>query len=301
MKYYDLLGVSKSASTDEIKKAYRKLALKHHPDRNPGDKAAEEKFKEISEAYAVLSDSQKKAQYDQFGDSGFSGTASGQNPFHGVDFSSIFKDLGFGGGGIDFDSMFGGAAGGGFGGGSPFGGGRGRHFNPADYDVEADISVGFMDIYNGSEREVNLTLSSGEKVNVRIRIPKGIEDGTRLRVRGRGAQRPDGQRGDLYLRINTMSHPDFERDGMNVQVVVEIPFTTFCLGGSVEIKTPVGVKKTKINSGSKDGLKLRLKGLGFQSKAGDKGDLYAKLQVKVPEEFTEAQQELLEKLQQEEL
>ena len=315
MKYYELLGVPRTASEDDIKKAYRKLAMKYHPDRNPGDKAAEDKFKEMSEAYAVLSDTDKRKQYDRFGDAGFAQQGFREDAFRNTDFHSIFEEMGFGG--VDFDSLFGGGGGrrprgargaqfrGGAGGMSGMGGMGGTGFREStpdysSFDVEHELDVGFADVYNGGERQLNLTLSTGERINARVKIPAGIENGKKLRLKGQGAMRPDGQRGDLFLRIRMIPHMQFARDGSDIDVDVPVPYTLLALGGTQEIPTPEGNKRTKIKAGLQNGVKIRLKGLGF-SKPGDaaeRGDLYARLMVRVPDEseLTPAARELLERL-----
>lgn len=299
MKYYDLLGVNKSASTDEIKKSYRKLAMKYHPDRNPGDKAAEEKFKEISEAYAVLSDTDKKRQYDMLGDTRFSqqqGANFHEDVFNNVDFDSLFRDMGF--------SNFGG-----FGGFGRQGGARGRRSNPfhqrepedmSRYDLEQNLDIGFMEAYNGSERQVQFSLSNGEKVDTRIKVPAGIETGKKLRIKGHGQTAPSGRKGDLYLTVRVASHPQFIRNENNIEVNISVPFTLLALGGSLEVPTPQGNKTIKIKAGMQSGIKVRLKELGFPilNQSSQRGDLYAILNVKVPteQELTEDGKELLQKL-----
>lgn len=308
MKYYQLLGVQKNASEDEIKKAYRKLAMQYHPDRNPGNKQAEEKFKEISEAYAVLSDATKRKQYDTMGDTRFSQSTAGhqQDFYRNVDFDSIFSEMGFGG--FDFESFFGGGAAAGRtrGGGSRRAGSSGAGFyrqeepDSSYYDVEHELLVSFIDIYNGAERQINLTLTSGEKVNARIKVPAGIEEGKVLRLKGQGASKPNGTRGDLYLKVKMSTHPDFTRQGSDINVDVYAPFTTLCLGGSIDVNTPQGNKRTKVKAGVQSGVKLRLKGLGFyDASTGERGDLYARVLVKVPNdsELSGEARALLESLQ----
>lgn len=317
MDYYEQLGIKKGASEDEIKKAYRKLAMKYHPDRNQGNKQAEEKFKQITEAYAVLSDADKKRQYDMYGAHAFQQGGFREDVFRGADFSSIFREMGFGN--VDMESMFGGMAGASMGGGSrgssfrsarqARGPGAGHYRSAAgfdspfsdesSYDAEQDLTVGFMDVYNGGERRVMTTLSSGEKVDARIKIPAGIEEGKRLRLRGQGSTKPDGQRGDLYLKIKISEHPDFSRSGADVDCDVAVPYTTLALGGQINIHTPQGTKKTTLKPGMRSGMKVRLKGLGFQKNGtAERGDLYARFVVKSPteEEKTPELLELLEKL-----
>jgi curved DNA-binding protein len=287
MKYYELLGVNKNASSDEIKKAYRKLAMQYHPDRNPGNKAAEEKFKEISEAYAVLSDSEKKKQYDVLGDSRFSqqqGANFHEDVFNNIDFESIFREMGF--------SNFGGF-GGGFGGraGGSRGGRRGpfRQHEPEDYsryDIEQNIDIGFMEAYNGSERQISFSLSNGEKIDTRIKIPAGIESGKKLRIKGHGQTAPNGKKGDLYLTVRVSAHPNFIRQENDIEMNLSLPYSLMVLGGSLEVPTPQGNKTIKIRAGMQNGIKVRMKNLGFPvlNNNSVRGDLYVILNVKVPSE-----------------
>ena len=295
MKYYDLLGVNKSSSTDEIKKAYRKLAMQYHPDRNQGDKKAEEKFKEISEAYAVLSDPEKKRQYDTLGDSRFSqqqGANFHEDIFSNFDFDSIFKEMGFGGfGGFGRQQARG-----------PRGGAR--RAEPEDnshLDIEQSIDIGFMEAYTGSERHINFSLSNGEKIDTRIKIPAGIETGKKLRIKGHGKTGSRGQKGDLYLNVKVMSHPLFTRQENNIEVNMQVPFSLMTLGGSLEVQTPQGNKTIKIRPSMQNGIKVRLKELGFPTlnKPNERGDLYAVLSVKIPtpEEVSPEAKEFVEKLQ----
>jgi curved DNA-binding protein len=299
MKYYELLGIARNASGDDIKKAFRKLAMQYHPDRNPGNKKSEDKFKEISEAYAILSDPDKRRQYDQFGDARFSQQPTNDDYFRNYDFSSMFRDMGLGG--LDFDSLFGGGRAGRAKRGTPFSAPNFQDFGEDDssYDVEHEITVGFMDVYNGSERQVNLSLTTGEKINARIKIPAGVEEGQKLRLKGQGATSPSGRRGDVYLKIKVIPHPTFTRSGADIESDLDVPFSVLSLGGSIDIPTPQGFKKTKIRAGMRSGIKMRLKGLGFKKSQGDSGDLYVRLNAKVPEEhdLTENIRNALETLQ----
>jgi curved DNA-binding protein len=314
MNYYELLGISKSANEDEIKKAYRKLAMQFHPDRNPGNKPAEEKFKQISEAYAVLSDKDKRRQYDMFGDAAFQqGGGFREDVFRGADFSSIFREMGFGN--VDFETMFQGMAGAGMGSrqrGSAFRQGGGfrtgaGHRGPpgfdtsfdegASFDVEHELAVGFMDVYNGGERQVEMSLKTGEKVSARIKIPAGVDNGKMLRLKGQGATKPNGQRGDLYLKIKMSEHPQFHRAGADVECDTPVPFSTLALGGPVTVATPQGDKKTTLKAGMKSGVKIRLRGLGFvKENSTERGDLYARVVVQIPTE-TDLNPELTEILE----
>jgi DnaJ-class molecular chaperone len=308
MKYYDILGVNKNASSDEIKKAYRKMAMQYHPDRNPGNKSAEEKFKDMSEAYAVLSDPEKKRQYDMLGDARFTqqqGAGFQEDIFKNMDFDSIFREMGFSGfGGFTNGGRFGGF-GGGRGNQQQKGGARRGGFRPepedySRFDIEHDLEIGFMDAYNGSERFVSFSLSNGENVSTRIKVPAGIETGKKLRVRGHGRSAPNGQKGDLYLNVKVMPHPDFLRKENDIDVETKAPFSLLCLGGSLDINTPQGIKQIKIRPGMQNGIKVRLKALGFPVMgSSERGDLYAIIAVKVPaqDEITEENREVFEKLQ----
>jgi len=284
MKFYDVLGVPKAATTDQIKKAYRKLAMEHHPDRNPGNKQAEEKFKEITEAYAILSDEGKRAQYDQTGDTPFQAQGFREDMFRDVDYSSIFEEMGFGAGN-DFSSFFGNTRsknGRRQNGRRPGTGGFGARMDYSQFDIEHPLEISFFDAYNGSEKQINLKLSNGEQVNVRVKIPVGVEENTKLRVKGCGARRPDGLKGDLYLQIKNLTHPSFERKGLDVESTQMVPLSLLILGGSAEVQTPQGIRSVKIKENLGIGKKLRLKELGF-SKENTKGDFYVTLQPKIPE------------------
>ncbi|MBX9704498.1 MAG: DnaJ domain-containing protein [Silvanigrellaceae bacterium] len=315
MKYYDILGVGQNSSAEDIKKSYRKLAMQYHPDRNPGNKEAENKFKEISEAYAVLSDESKRKQYDQMGDSFFSqqqGAGFREDIFKNFDFDSLFREMGFTGFGGAGSNTGGGAGYGAKGnarkassttgfGFDGFGSGNGHNSrakstrnggfqgfsaeqDSSRYDLEHEVEIGFMDAYLGAERHISLILSNKDNVDARIKIPKGIETGKKLRLKNQGAKKPNGERGDLYLKIKVMPHPTFVRHDKDIEVEVEAPFSLLCLGGNLDIPTPQGNKQIKIKPGMQNGIKVRLKGLGFHDiTRNTEGDLFATLKVKVPQ------------------
>jgi len=294
--YYKLLGVSKDVSQEDLKKAFRKLAMQYHPDRNSA-KEAEDKFKEINEAYAVLSDPDKRKQYDMFGAEGFGQRFSTDDIFSNFDFRSIFEDMGGGGQGgqrgFDFSSMFGGSGRGQRGGGQ-------RGFNPfangasnAGSDAEAEITVSFHEAFHGGEREV--VVGNQE---VKVRIPPGARTGTRLRVRGKGHPgQGGGTAGDLLIKVEVGPHPFYRFAGEDLELDLDLSITDVVLGTTVELSTPDGQKQNlKIPAGSSAGQKLRLRGKGFPKKEGGHSDLLARIAVKTPKELTEEQRTHFESL-----
>ncbi len=262
---YETLGVSENASAEEIKKSYRKLARKYHPDINK-EESAVEKFKEINAAYEVLSDADKKAQYDQYGDQMF----GGQN----------FHDFAQGqGGGVDLDEilrqMFGGGGGGGFSGG--FGGGRGGFGGP-DLDMQARITVPFMVSVNGGKHNVS---ANGQSFD--IKIPAGIKSGETMRVRGKGKQY-QGQAGDLLIQVEVASSDEYERKGDNLYKTFDVPLKEALFGGKIAIETPEKEVSLKVPQNTKNGQKFRLKGKGVADrKTALRGDLYLVANVVLPD------------------
>lgn len=287
--YYAQLGVKKDASAEEIKKSYRKLALKYHPDKNPGDKKAEEKFKEITEAYAVLSDPDKKRQYDQFGESGFHQRFSQEDIYRNFDVGDLFREFGLGDNDI-FGHLFGGGRR------SPFGGGTQRSRVVKGQDFVMRLAIPFRLAVLGGERRVDYR-RDGTVEQLQVRIPAGVENGQRLRVAGKGGNSPmGGTAGDLFLEIEVEADPVFSREGDNLHVRLEIPFTGACLGTSVDVPTLDGPKRVKVPAGIAAGGKIRLAGFGVPRSSGSKGDLYATIDVTVPKQLTDKQKELLEAL-----
>ncbi|RJX33406.1 MAG: J domain-containing protein [Desulfurivibrio sp.] len=307
MDYYKVLGVAKDASADEIKKAYRKLALKYHPDRNQGNKESEEKFKEANEAYAVLSDAEKRKQYDTFGSAGFQQRYSQEDIFRNSDIGSILREFG-----INFGGMGGGFSSGGFrtfssGGRSPFddvfsqgGGPAGRGFRPQSpvkgQDLSLELSISLEEVMSGAEKTISLG-RGGEKVTVKI--PSGIESGKKLRVTGKGSPSPmGGQAGDLYLHIKVEPHSVFVREGNNLVIEKAIPFSAAVLGTEIDVPTLNGKQfKVKVPAGIQPQSKLRLKGHGLPAGPhGPHGDILVKVTVEVPKKLNKAQKKLLGEL-----
>ena len=343
--YYDVLGVNKSATPDQIKSAYRKLAVKHHPDKNKGDKAAEEKFKEASEAYHVLSSSERKQSYDNFGHAAFENGGGGRGGFGNFDFSSSFSDI--------FEDFFG----------EGFGEGRrSRRSNNRGSDLRYDLSITLEEAYTGKKQDIKFSTSekcdtckgsgskpghnvgscsmcgghgqvrssqgfftvqqtcpqcsgSGEEITnpctscsgqgkqqtskrISVTIPKGVDDGTRIRLAGKGEAGSRGAgNGDLYLFINVYSHDLFKRSDENLFFECPISIADAALGTSIEIPTVDGGKaKIKIPAGTQSGKQFRLKGKGMPYMRGSgTGDLYVQVNTEVPVSLNSEQKELLEK------
>ena len=343
--YYDVLGVSRNSTQDQIKSAYRKLAVKHHPDKNKGDKISEEKFKEASEAYHVLSDKERKQNYDNFGHAAFENGAGGGG-FGNFDFSSSFSDI-F----EDFFSDFGGR-----------GGRRNRRANFRGADLRYDLSITLEEAYTGKKQDIKFSTSEkcntctgsgskpgynagscsmcgghgqvrssqgfftvqqtcpqcsgiGEEITnpcndcsgqgkkqiskrLSVTIPKGVDDGTRIRLTGKGEAGTKGAgSGDLYLFINVYSHELFKRSEENLFFECPISIANAALGTSLEIPTIDGGKaKIKIPAGTQSGKQFRLKGKGMPYMRGSgTGDLYVQVNTEVPVSLNKEQKELLEK------
>ncbi|MCP5533827.1 MAG: J domain-containing protein [Akkermansiaceae bacterium] len=301
--YYATLGVSREASPDEIKKSFRRLARKHHPDVAKDKASAEEKFKEINEAYEVLGDPEKRRKYDTLGagwqDAGGFGGAPPPD-FGGFPGGGQAREFNFGGTGFSdfFERYFGGASRYGF----PEGGfGGGRHARGSD--IEGDILVTLEEAMHGGLREISLRSTDPRSGKVethtfQVRIPPGVTDGKRIRVPGQGeAGRNGGEPGDLYLRVRHAAHPDFTTDGADV--FYELPLAPWeaVLGAEVPVPTLDGLIKLRIPAGSENGQQLRVRGRGLpKGKSGARGDFHAVLQIQTPGSITTEERELWEKL-----
>jgi curved DNA-binding protein len=308
--YYETLGVSKTATEDEIKSAFRKLARKHHPDVAKDKKAAEEKFKQINEAYEVLSDPEKRKKYDQLGadwnqPGGFQpppGWGGGGQPGGGgferwntgngggVEFE-------FGGTGFSdfFEQFFGGGRGR-----SAFGGGFGRREATAERgsDVEADIMVTLEEALHGSARNVSLRRRSSNKVETyQVKIPRGVHEGQRIRLAGQGeAGAGGGKSGDLFLRVRLARHPDFSVEGSDLIHEVEIAPWQAALGAEIQVPTLEETRRLKIPAGTQGGQRFRLRERGLPTASGTRGDLYVVTKIRVPKKISERERELWSEL-----
>jgi curved DNA-binding protein len=293
--YYDTLGLKKGATADEIKKAYRKLAVKYHPDKNPGDKKAEDRFKEINEAYAVLSDPQKKTQYDQFGSDGFHQRYSQEDIFRGFNTGDIFREFGLGSDDV-LSRIFGRQAGGSFSRAGRYGSG----VKGSDYEME--LAISFMEAFSGAEKRVSFGMQ-GRSEEVSVKIPAGIDSGARLRLAGKGGAGSGGAAaGDMYLNIVVREDQKYQREGADIILPQQIPFSQACLGGPLDVATLDGTKRIKIPAGIQGGTKVRLKGLGFPLPGkGVRGDFYVQVQIAVPQSLSPRQSELLAELAKEKL
>jgi curved DNA-binding protein len=298
--YYDALGVSRTASTEEIQRAYRKLARQYHPDVNH-DAGAEDRFKEISEAYSVLSDPDTRKRYDRFGpdfrqipegyeDYVGTGRAAG-SPFGGgrvwvdSDIGDRDRGGGFGPGGINIDDLF-----------SDFFSSRGASGPISGPDQEAELELSVEDAYRGGTRRITLS-GAGEPVSFEVHIPAGVTEGQRIRIAGQGGQGArGGPAGDLYFVVRLAPHPRYRVNGRDISVDLPLAPWEGALGATVSVATPSGEAKVRVPAGSSTGRRLRLRGEGMPNPRGTPGDLYAEIKIMVPRQLTERERELFEAL-----
>jgi len=287
--YYSILGVKKEASAAEIKKAYRTLAMKYHPDHTKGDKSAEEKFKKISEAYAVLSDKDKRKEYDTFGSEGFHQRFSQEDIFRGFDFGDIFREFGFGGAG------FSGTRGGGrrF----NFGGGQ-QQARVKGSDLVYELPLTLREVATGVSKTVSFQHQDRNE-NLTVKIPKGLITGKQVRLAGKGNPSPyGGPPGDLFIKSKVLDDPKFSVRQYDLYLNQELKLSEAILGVTVAVPTIDDKQLSlKIPPGTKHGTKMRLSGHGLpEMKKGQRGNLYVRIQIKIPKNLTKEQQKLVEKL-----
>ena len=290
--YYEILGLKKGADISEIKKAYRKLAKKFHPDTNGGNARAEQQFKEITEAYSILSDPKKKELYDKFGhaafDPSFHEEAARGNTYgdFGRD-GSFYREYHFGDGDTDdlFEDFFRGMF-------------HGRNFRQKGQDMNAGVSIGFDEAVFGCDKQIRLQDASGNLSFLQVHIPAGIESGQKVGLKGKGMPGiRGGEAGDLFLEVTVGEKPGFERKGMDIYTVLQIPFTTAVFGGEVQVPTLYGKVMCRIREGTQSGTKIRLKGKGIVSmkNASVYGDQYVTIEIQVPRNLNpEAKRKLKE-------
>ncbi|HLQ76652.1 MAG TPA: DnaJ C-terminal domain-containing protein [Terriglobia bacterium] len=290
--YYETLGMARGAKEEEIKKAYRKLARKYHPDLNPNSKQSEEKFKEIQEAYEVLGDSEKRAKYDQLGANWKNGSEFTPPPnWEGnIDFSNIFGGGGQGGFGQQggsfsdfFESLFGGIPGG--------AAGSARTRSRAPENAETELSLPLLDMHRGTTQKITLSFGRTQKT-IDVRIPPGARDDSRIRVAGGG---PNG--GDLYVRLRQKPDAKFIVKGDDTETVVEITPWEAALGVAIEVPTLDGRAKTQVPPGVASGQRLRLRGQGLNIRGGGRGDHFVVLKIVTPKTLTPDEKRLFEELQ----
>ena len=326
--YYKLLGVSKNASKEEIKRAFRKMARKYHPDVNPDEQKSGEKFKEINEAYSILNDDKKKEMYDKFGVvegdptsyQQYAGAPGGANVHRGPDGTTYYYSTSGSPGGFDFNDIFGNRnnSRGDFGGFDFFndlgdifdvfskgGSTRARSSQFGNVPREGDdlrynMEIGFMDAFNGGKTKIQYQdPSTGQQQILTVNIPRGVKDNQKLRLKGKGMPGENGGApGDLYIALHIQKHPIFERKDDDIYVIHEVPFTTAALGGKIQVPGIENALNVTVPPGTDESSVLRLKDQGFYKiNSNERGNLLVKIKIKVPNKLNITQKELLEKLE----
>lgn len=301
--YYKTLGVSRTASDSEIQMAYRDLARKYHPDKNPDDATAKKRFQEVQTAFETLKDDKKREMYDRYGSAyeqmgggpGGGGQGYGGGPFGGG--GNPFG--GNGGANVNFEDLFGGGAGAGAGGGfadlfKQFGGGaRGRagrqqRTNVRGADIEHELTIPFATAVTGGEAQISVRRADGKSETLQVKIPAGIDHGKKIRLRGQGDPgSAGGTAGDILIKVNVAPHPVFRRSGKRLDIRVPITLAEALSGAKIDVPTPHGTITLTVPPGSSSGQKLRAKGQGVKPASGDSGDLFAELQVVIPKELSD--------------
>lgn len=299
--FYTTLGIARTATPEEIQKAYRTLVRKYHPDKNPDDPKAKEKFQKVQAAFDVLNDPKKREMFDRYG-SAYESVGAGGGPQgrpwpggggdggqqYEVNLEDLFGGGGGGAGGFgDFFRQFGqrGRAG---------GGGDGRPRPSAGADIEHELAVPFASAVLGGEAQIGVRRADGRTETIRVKIPVGIEDGKKIRLRGQGEQGANGgPAGDILIKVRVMPHPAFQRHGKNLEVTVPITLAEAITGGKIDVPTPHGTITVTVPPDSSSGKKLRLKGQGVKSADGSAGDLFAELQVTLPKNLSDEDREQL--------
>jgi len=296
--FYKILGVSREATPQELKKAYRQLAKELHPDRNPDDKEAEERFKDVSAAYSVVSDAEKRKLYDEFGEMGlrdgfdpeaYQAATRGAGGFGGFDFGDIFGGGGRGGH-VEFnlEDLFGGR-----------GPSRGAYVRAPQRgaDIHSEVTIDFREAVLGCMRELSLRSAEGERT-LKVRVPAGVRNDGKIRLRGQGGLGAyGGPAGDLVMKVKVKKHPHFSMRGKQLHVRVPVTPLEAYAGAKVTVPTPEGSVQLSIPAGSQNGSKLRLRGKGIQRKGKPQGDLIAHLEIILPQGHSEEVEEALETVQ----
>jgi DnaJ-class molecular chaperone len=304
--YYKTLGVARDASPSDIQKAYRKLARKFHPDMNPDDKTAKQKFQEVQKAFDILNDPTKREQYDRYGSAFESMGQAGARP--GGPGGGGFNPGGFGGGAsfedVDLGQFFGGGDPSSFGDifnqfrrGGAGTGRRGAAPSRQGGDLAAELTVPFQTAVMGGEAQVTVRREDGDVETLAVKIPAGIDDGKKIRLRGRGEQVKRGPNGDLLITVHVAPHPYFRRRGNHLDLKVPVTLTEAALGAKIDVPTPKGTVSLRVPPATSSGTRLRVKGMGVVSAKGDPGDLYAEIEIVLPKTIDDASAELVRQLE----